>query len=94
MEENDFKEEEEKEDEEEGGLFTLKRVSFGLYYFVASSIAVALLCDFAYSSKVGGYGSTSFRLRLFYFSKELLFFFNFRRTRDTQLQKLVAQRLG
>ena len=62
------------ENEEEGGLLTLKRVSFGLYYFVASSIAVALLCDFTYSSKVGGYGSTSFRLRLFYFSKELLFF--------------------
>ena len=66
MEENDFKEEEEKEDEEEGGLFTLKRVSFGLYYFVASSIAVALLCDFAYSSKVGGYGSTSFTTFLFF----------------------------
>ena len=36
------------EEEEGNGLFTLKRASFGMYYFVASSIAIALLCDFAY----------------------------------------------
>ena len=44
------------EEEEGNGLFTLKRASFGMYYFVASSIAIALLCDFAYSATVEGFG--------------------------------------
>eukprot|EP00938_MAST-03A_sp_MAST-3A-sp1_P005796 g5796.t1 len=48
---------EEEEIEENNGLFTMKRASFGMYYFVASSIAIALLCDFAYSATVEGFGA-------------------------------------
>ena len=47
----------ERDEEEEGcnRLFTYSNLTFILYYIVASSISVAILCDYAYSASVSGF---------------------------------------